>query len=95
MALLYYFLLTTNEVNTCNKSCLQMIAFILFRHYSTPLVPKLEGMKDFKGTVIHSHDYRVPDPFKDKFVVCLGGAASGQDICLDIASQAKQVSGQG
>jgi cation diffusion facilitator CzcD-associated flavoprotein CzcO len=48
-------------------------------------------MEDFKGTIVHSHDYRVPDPFKDKVVVCLGGAASGQDICLDIATQAKQV----
>ncbi|XP_060556235.1 uncharacterized protein LOC132716918 [Ruditapes philippinarum] len=60
-------------------------------HYSVPLVPTLEGMEDFKGTIVHSHDYRVPDPFKDKVVVCLGGAASGQDICLDIATQAKQV----
>lgn len=48
-------------------------------------------MDEFKGIIVHSHDYRVPDPFKDKVVVCLGGAASGQDICLDIATQAKKV----
>lgn len=57
-----------------------------------PLLPELSGMDEFRGTIVHSHDYRIPDPFKDKDVVCLGGAASGQDICLDMAQQAKKVS---
>lgn len=60
-------------------------------HYSVPLIPKLEGMDKFQGKVIHSHDYRTPDDFKDKVIVCLGGAASGQDICLDIAPVAAKI----
>ncbi|KAL4234959.1 hypothetical protein ACF0H5_006600 [Mactra antiquata] len=60
-------------------------------HYSVPLMPKLDGLDDFKGLIIHSHDYRYPEIFDGKKVVCLGGAASGQDICLDICKNAEMV----
>lgn len=40
---------------------------------------------------MHSHDYRHPDIFKDKVVVVAGTGASGQDICLDVALEAKSV----
>ena len=69
-----------------NKYCI-----LNCRHYSVPLMPKVKGLNDFKGHVLHSHDYRVPAPYKDKTVVCLGAGASGQDISLDIASLAKKV----
>lgn len=70
---------------------LSCICLQIFSHYSVPLIPKLEGMDEFRGKIVHSHDYREPEEFKDKRVVCLGGAASGQDICLDIAPMAKKV----
>lgn len=54
-------------------------------------MPEIEGMDTFSGAIVHSHDYRVPDSYKDKVVVCLGGNASGQDIGLDIARVAKKV----
>ncbi|WAR13436.1 GSXL3-like protein [Mya arenaria] len=60
-------------------------------HYAVPLVPHLEGEKSFQGEITHSHDYRVPDVYKDKVVVCLGAAASGQDVSLDIATVANKV----
>ena len=62
------------------------------RHYAVPLVPDIPGMKGFKGTIVHSHNYRLPEPYKDQVVVCLGAAASGQDLSLDIAAVAKEVS---
>lgn len=60
-------------------------------HYTIPLVPDIEGAGIFNGTIVHSHDYRAPETYKDQVVVCLGAAASGQDISLDLASQAKKV----
>lgn len=60
-------------------------------HYSVPLVPHIEGDDIFSGTIVHSHDYRTPETYKDQTVVCLGAAASGQDVSLDIATQAKAV----
>jgi hypothetical protein len=48
-------------------------------------------MEDFQGHVIHSHDYRNPEMFRDKVVVCLGAGASGQDIAVEVSSVASMV----
>ncbi|KAL1456802.1 hypothetical protein WDU94_001503 [Cyamophila willieti] len=45
----------------------------------------------FKGLQIHSHDYRVPEPFRDQNVLVVGFGPSGVDIGLDIERVAKQV----
>lgn len=39
----------------------------------------------FLGTIIHSHDYRVTDPYKDRRVLVVGGGPSGMDIGLNVA----------
>jgi cation diffusion facilitator CzcD-associated flavoprotein CzcO len=65
------------------------------RHYAVPLIPKLEGLDSFSGEIMHSHNYRVPEAFKGKRVICLGANASGQDICLDLAPHADTVSCSG
>lgn len=33
---------------------------------SEPVMPIIKGMDKFKGIMIHSHDYRKPDPYKSK-----------------------------
>ena len=40
---------------------------------------------------MHSHDYRVPETFKDMNVVVLGAGYSGSDISLELAEKAKEV----
>lgn len=60
-------------------------------HYEIPLYPKIPGADNFKGEIIHSHNYRHPEDFSGKNVVCLGAAASGQDIAIDVATCAKHV----
>ena len=55
-------------------------------------MPHIPGQSDFKGQVLHSHDYRDPAEFKGKVVFCLGGGMSGQDIALDLLPHANKVS---
>lgn len=43
------------------------------------------------GTIIHSHDYREPDIYKDRRVLIVGAGPSGMDISLDVADVAKSV----
>ena len=64
---------------------------ISFSHYTIPLMPELPGLEAFQGFTLHSHSYRVPQTFHDKTVAILGAAASGQDMALDIATEAKHV----
>ncbi|XP_049366513.1 flavin-containing monooxygenase FMO GS-OX5-like [Solanum verrucosum] len=60
-------------------------------HYTTPRVANIPGIHNWPGKQIHSHNYRVPEPFKDQIVVVIGDGPSGLDICRDIATVAKQV----
>lgn len=40
---------------------------------------------------MHSHNYRDPEVFEGKTVLCLGGGASGKDIVLDLEPTASKV----
>ncbi|KAK6789948.1 hypothetical protein RDI58_013748 [Solanum bulbocastanum] len=60
-------------------------------HHTTPRVANIPGIHKWPGKQIHSHNYRVPVPFKDQIVVVIGDGPSGLDICRDIATVAKQV----
>ena len=54
-------------------------------------MPTLPGKESFEGEIVHSHNYRTPELYKDQVVVLLGANASGQDIALEISAFAKKV----
>ncbi|CAN7118369.1 unnamed protein product [Brassica rapa subsp. narinosa] len=60
-------------------------------HYSYPRLPSIKGMDLWKGKQVHSHVYRVPDPFRDEVVVVVGGFISGPDISIELVKVAKEV----
>ncbi|KAL8475946.1 hypothetical protein ACS0TY_028559 [Phlomoides rotata] len=60
-------------------------------HFTQPIVANFPGREKWPGKQIHSHNYRVPDPFKDQIVVVIGEGPSGTDIAVEISSVAKQV----
>ena len=49
-----------------------------------PQSPTWEGLADFSGTVLHSHEYKNGEPFKDKKVLVVGFGNSGAEISLDL-----------
>jgi cation diffusion facilitator CzcD-associated flavoprotein CzcO len=61
-------------------------------HYSVPFIPAVPGIREFSASypsiITHSKVYRSPDPFTNKKVIVVGGAASG----LDIGTQISKVS---
>ncbi|KAL1199052.1 Flavin-containing monooxygenase FMO GS-OX5 [Cardamine amara subsp. amara] len=60
-------------------------------HYTEPRVAYVPGIDSWPGKQVHSHNYRVPDPFNDQVVVVIGNFASGSDISRDITRVAKEV----
>jgi len=65
--------------------------FVCNGHFSLPNFPKLPGIENFKGKMMHSHDYRRPEHLKDQRVLVIGAGPSGRDISLDLSSTAKNV----
>ncbi|PIA50149.1 hypothetical protein AQUCO_01300706v1 [Aquilegia coerulea] len=60
-------------------------------HYTVPRVAEFPGSDVWPGEQIHSHNYRVPDPFSKKVVVIIGGSHSAYDISREIARLAIEV----
>ncbi|KAF6984144.1 hypothetical protein CFC21_002190 [Triticum aestivum] len=60
-------------------------------HCTVPLVPKLPGIGKWRGKQMHSHNYRIPEPFRDQIVVVVGLGASGIDIAREISQVTKEV----
>ncbi|XP_049877785.1 senecionine N-oxygenase-like isoform X2 [Pectinophora gossypiella] len=58
-------------------------------HHSKPNMPNIPGESNFKGKIIHSHNYREPDVYKNRRVLIVGAGPSGMDISLDIAAVSK------
>ncbi|ELR15482.1 Flavin-binding monooxygenase subfamily protein [Acanthamoeba castellanii str. Neff] len=56
-----------------------------------PNLPRFPGQESFKGEAIHSHIYRVPEPYADKDVLLVGIGNSALDISLDLAQVARSV----
>ncbi|KAK6947601.1 Flavin monooxygenase-like, partial [Dillenia turbinata] len=60
-------------------------------HYTEPRLAYIPGIDEWPGKQMHSHNYRVPEPFRDQVVILIGSSASAADISRDIAGVAKEV----
>ncbi|XP_032521593.2 senecionine N-oxygenase-like [Danaus plexippus] len=59
--------------------------------YNKPHVGKFSGLDEFEGTVIHSHDYKCPETYKNSNVLVVGGGPSGLDIAIQLQKVAKKI----
>ena len=64
---------------------------MVFRHFSKPIYPDINGLQYFKGRLLHSHYYRRPEDFQEKSVLILGNGSSGQDIMVELSKYCSQV----
>lgn len=65
--------------------------FLCNGHYSAPYMPQFDGIDEFRGAKMHSHDYRKPDRYQDETLLIIGCGPSGRDILYEVASKAKKV----
>ncbi|KAJ7759465.1 hypothetical protein B0H14DRAFT_3596068, partial [Mycena olivaceomarginata] len=56
--------------------------------YNAPNIPNISGLEEwatnFPGSIIHSRQYRRPQPFVNETVLVVGGALSGVEIMREI-----------
>jgi cation diffusion facilitator CzcD-associated flavoprotein CzcO len=53
--------------------------------WSAPVRPVIPGEERFGGPIIHSRDYRNPQPFHGQRVLVVGAGNSGSEIAVDLA----------
>lgn len=73
-------MLTTSS-GTLDASMLVMATGI----WSAPVRPRLPGEEQFAGPILHSRDYRNPQPFCGQRVLVVGAGNSGAEIAVDLA----------
>ncbi|MEU4673431.1 FAD-dependent oxidoreductase [Amycolatopsis sp. NPDC023774] len=56
--------------------------------FSRPHRPALPGLDRFTGTVLHSADYRTPEPFTGQRVIVVGAGNSAVQIAAELAAHA-------
>lgn len=52
--------------------------------FANPFSATIPGIEDYRGEVIHAHDYRSPESFTGKQVMVIGNGPSGMDIAVEI-----------
>ncbi|CBI31893.3 unnamed protein product, partial [Vitis vinifera] len=60
-------------------------------HYTEPRTAEIPGIDAWPGKQMHSHNYRIPEPYRDLVVILIGSGPSALDISIDIAQVAKEV----
>ncbi|GKT58534.1 thiol-specific monooxygenase [Colletotrichum tofieldiae] len=64
-------------------------------HYDVPFIPDVKGIEAFHkahpSTILHSKNYRIPEPFAGKKVIVVGNGPSGLDIARQISPVSDRV----
>ncbi|KAK9500062.1 hypothetical protein O3M35_001400 [Rhynocoris fuscipes] len=55
-------------------------------HNSKPRYAKLEGIENFKGRQVHSHNYREAEPYRNLRTLIIGAGPSGLDMTFEIST---------
>lgn len=65
--------------------------FVANGHFTAPRIPHIDGVNEFKGKIIHSHDFRTAQAFKDEKVLVIGGGPSGMDLVAHVSKTAERI----
>ncbi|KAJ0797733.1 putative flavin monooxygenase, FAD/NAD(P)-binding domain superfamily [Helianthus annuus] len=79
----------TNGVN--HVEVFDVVVVCTGRNTQPRLATDIPGIKTWPRKQMHSHNYRVPEPFRDQIVVVIGNGPSAVDISREIAMVAKEV----
>ena len=59
--------------------------------WSTPHRPHFRGEDEFTGQILHSRDYKRPEPFRGQRVLVVGVGNSGSEVAVGLSSQGTDV----
>ncbi|XP_072014325.1 flavin-containing monooxygenase 5-like [Amphiura filiformis] len=60
-------------------------------HHVEPNIPDFPGLKDFKGNVVHTHDYKTTKGYEDSRTIVVGVGNSGGDAAVELSHVCSQV----
>ena len=78
--------LVTYEDTVNNQTYNKVFDYVICAtgHYTVPNFPSYPGLEKFDGRVMHAHDFRSAEEFKDRTIVLVGSSYSAEDIGLQL-----------
>ncbi|XP_045198847.2 uncharacterized protein LOC123553170 [Mercenaria mercenaria] len=79
------FTVTVNNLNT-GDTREEIFSHVIVASgiFSTPNIPEVNGIENFQGRILHSHDFRDAREFAGQKVLLIGAGFSGEDIALQL-----------
>lgn len=77
--------------HTCNGTLTARAVVMATGIVANPRVPPIPGRERFAGRVMHSAEYRRPDPFRGRRVLVVGVGNSGGEIASELARAGVEV----
>jgi cation diffusion facilitator CzcD-associated flavoprotein CzcO len=62
-------------------------AIVATGYENQPFIPDWSGREDFDGPLLHSSEYRNPEPFVGKKVLVVGAGSLGMEIAHELAER--------
>lgn len=53
-------------------------------HFSNPVMPQFNGLENYAGLIMHSHDFRAAEAYKGQTVVVVGKSYSAEDVASQL-----------
>lgn len=53
-------------------------------HFSVPVMPDFKNFENYAGLIMHSHDFRAAESYKDQTVVVVGKSYSAEDVASQL-----------
>ena len=78
----FFILQATNNENQTEATEFFDSIIVASGHFSVPNIPYINGIDNFSGRVMHSHDFRNAAEVKDKRLLIVGSSYSAEDIAL-------------
>ncbi|KAI5084768.1 hypothetical protein GOP47_0000937 [Adiantum capillus-veneris] len=75
----------TDDIITCKQYACKWLV-VATGENAEPVRAHLPGLENFKGTTVHSCQYKNASEFKDKRVLVIGAGNSGMEIALDLVN---------
>jgi trimethylamine monooxygenase len=93
------FLINVEDVKeSCTKSHRFDNIIVATGHFTSQLIPHINGLVSFNGPVLHSYHFRDPELYKGKRILIIGTGESAEDVvwhCLQNGALSVTVSNDG
>lgn len=84
-------IIVKNLSNDKFETLIYDVVFVCTSRFSALRYPIIPGIAEFRGKMLHSHDYRTAETFRNESILLMGSGASGLDMVYHLSKAANRI----